>query len=53
MLSAVAVGVSGKPGDGFYACARSLGRCSDGEDGEAFWKKELEAVYKAWRRPFP
>ena len=50
MLSAVAVGVSGKPGSGFYALARLLGRPRDdsGASEEAFWETEKEAVYATW-----
>jgi hypothetical protein len=53
MLSAVAVGISGKPGPGFYDLARELGRMRREGDDHAFWRTELEAVYKAWRRPLP
>jgi hypothetical protein len=51
MLSAVAVGVSGRPGPGFYELARQLGRLSQGADDMEFWKSERDAAYKAWRRP--
>jgi hypothetical protein len=53
MLSAVAVGVSGKPGPGFYELARQLGRLKSTGDDLAFWRSELEASYEAWRRPLP
>jgi hypothetical protein len=53
MLSAVAVGVSGHPGPGFYALARELGRMSEGQSEEDFWTAERESVYAAWRRPLP
>ena len=53
MLSAVAVNVGGKAGPGFYALAKDLKRMSAGEDEIAFWKRELQAVYTAWRRPLP
>lgn len=53
MLSAVAVGVNGKPGPGFYALARDLGRLPEGADEETFWRTERHAVYDAWRRPLP
>lgn len=53
MLSAVVVGVSGKPGPGFFGLAGDLGRLSDGGDQQAFWEQERDAVYDAWRRPFP
>ena len=53
MLSAIAVGVGGKPGPGFYSLARSLGKLRDGDDELAFWEAERERVYTAWRRPLP
>lgn len=53
MLSAVVVGVDGKPGPGFYNLARGLGRLSDEDDQLVFWEQEREAVYNAWRRPLP
>jgi hypothetical protein len=51
MLSAVAVGVGGKPGPGFYDLARTLRRQSAHLDDAAFWEQERAAVYGAWRRP--
>lgn len=54
MLSAIVVGVNGKPGDGFYGWARDLGRF-EGEGKEAqerFWQQEREAVYEAWKKTF-
>jgi hypothetical protein len=53
MLSAVAVGISGRPGPGFYTLARDLGRLAAGEDELAFWERERQAVYEAWKRPLP
>ncbi len=53
MLSAVAVNVSGKAGPGFFGLAKDLKRMSGSEDENAFWNRELEAVYEAWRRPLP
>lgn len=53
MLSAAVVGVSGKPGPGFFALARELGRLADDQDEDEFWATEREAVYAAWRRPLP
>ena len=44
MLSAVAVGVAGMPGDGFFVCAKSLGKFTS-EKGDArrhFWEAELK-----------
>ena len=51
LLSAVAVGVSGKPGPGFFVLARELGKLRDGESEDAFWESERERVYAAWKRP--
>ncbi len=53
MLSAVAVGVSGKLGPGFFGLARHLGKLREGEDEQAFWEAERNRVYEAWRRPLP
>jgi hypothetical protein len=53
LLSAVAVGVSGKPGPGFFALARQLGKLGKAEDEQAFWCTERDAAYEAWRRPLP
>jgi hypothetical protein len=52
MLSAVAVGVNGKPGAGFYALARELGRLAQGGDELVLWNTEREAAYGTWRRAF-
>jgi hypothetical protein len=54
MLSAVAVGVSGRPGPGFFALARQLRKLTEESPAaeEAFWIREREAVYLAWRREF-
>ena len=51
MLSAVAVGVNGKPGPGFFTLARQMGRLADGADEHTFWLGERERVYEAWKRP--
>lgn len=54
MLSAVAVGVNGLPGPGFFVLARDLGKLQDVSEDEQrqFWEKEKEAVYAAWKREF-
>jgi len=54
MLSAVAVGKSGKPGPGFFDLARSLGKLeSTSRDEEnCFWKREMAAVHKTWEPIF-
>lgn len=51
MLSALAVGTTGKPGPGFITWAQTLGRVPTGESTQAFWNNEREAVYQAWKRP--
>ena len=53
MLSAVAVSIKGMPGPGFFDWARTLGRLPAGADERAFWEKERDAVYEAWKRPLP
>jgi hypothetical protein len=53
MLSAVAGGVSGKPGSGFYVLAHQLGFLSTPDEDLDFWNRERDAVYAAWRRPLP
>lgn len=51
LLSAIAVGVSGKPGAGFYALGRETKKFfgSGKEEEEKFWKKECQAVYETWK----
>ncbi len=51
MLSAVAVGKNGRPGRGFYACAKGLGLVRTEAEDEAFWKRQKLALYDVWRRP--
>jgi hypothetical protein len=55
LLSAIAVGVSGEPGPGFFGLARALGRLPEEADKEAewaFWEAEKTAVYQTWARRF-
>lgn len=54
MLSAIAVGVSGSPGEGFFVLAKELGRLQDDskEARQRFWENEKKAVYAAWQREF-
>lgn len=49
MLSAIAIGVSGHPGDRFFEFAKKLGRMKPEEDKRKFWKKECQAVYETWK----
>jgi hypothetical protein len=51
MLSALAVGVSGIPGEGFFKFARRLGRFPANLTERQFWERERDAVYAAWRQP--
>jgi len=53
MLSAVAVGINGKPGSGFFGLAHDLGLLQKGEDEMGFWQRQREATYQAWKRPLP
>ena len=53
MMSAIVVGVSGKPGKGFFDWARELGVLSEGEDEETFWRDECEKVYEEWKNTYP
>jgi len=54
MLSALAVGVSGRPGPGFFGMARGLGRLAEEsrEAEERFWEEERVAIYETWKREF-
>jgi len=54
MLSAIAVGVNGRPGGGFYNLSRRLGRLNEdsAEAERRFWEEEKAAVYTAWQREF-
>ena len=53
MLSAVAVGVSGEPGAGFFGLAKDLNRFTGGSAQErSFWESERDAVYKSWSKKF-
>ena len=49
MMSAIVVGVSGKPGEGFFNWARELGVLSEGKDEITFWRDECQKVYEAWK----
>lgn len=48
MLSVIAVGVKGLPGDGFYKLARELAKLTTQSD-EEFWAAEKKAVYETWK----
>jgi hypothetical protein len=49
MLSAIVVGVSGKPGEGFFNWAKDLGVLHEGDDEETFWHDECEKIYEEWK----
>ena len=49
MLSSIVVGVSGKPGDGYYEWAKELGLLTEDMDKEAFWSDQCEQIYKEWK----
>ncbi len=52
MLSALVVGVDGKPSKGFFDWARQLGRLHSDDPGEEkrFWEEEKQALYQVWRK---
>jgi hypothetical protein len=49
MLSAIVVGVNGKPGEGFIPWAKKLGFFQEGDDEDVFWENERQRVYEAWK----
>lgn len=51
MLSAVAVGVSGEPGEGFFGLANDLGKKTGAtaDDKRKFWQTEKKTAYKTWQ----
>jgi hypothetical protein len=53
MLSSVAVSMEGRPGPGFFALARQLGRLAGDESDAAFWERERQVVYATWKRALP
>lgn len=52
MLSSIVVGVSGKPGDGYYEWAKELGLLQEDDDKETFWKKQCQLIYDEWKIPY-
>lgn len=50
LLSSIVVNSTGKPGPGYYRCARDVGRLrgTDTAEERAFWKSEKEAVCEYW-----
>ena len=51
MLSVVAVGSGGMPGEGFFVLARRLKKLSgtNSDDERRFWEAERKRVYEVWR----
>lgn len=55
MLSAVAVNAAGRPGQGFFALARQLGRLDEGaskDEERNFWEGERDRVHGLWGYKF-
>ena len=48
MLTAVVVGTSGYPGDGFYKLAHDLGKNPSREENVSFWEAECQRAYDTW-----
>lgn len=48
-LSGIAVGVNGKPGDGFFTWAKELGVMKEGEDEESFFSELRQHIYEEWK----
>jgi hypothetical protein len=51
-LSALAVGISGKPGPGFLDWAKELNAASENQDEEDFFLQECKKIYEAWKTPY-
>lgn len=55
MLSALALSNSGKPGEGFFGIAATLGLLPEGSspaEKDSFVKKQQESVYRIWRQRY-
>ncbi len=54
MLSAIVVGVNGKPGEGLFSLAKEFGKLTDeSEEGkQKFYEQEQKACYDTWRRSY-
>jgi hypothetical protein len=54
MLSAIAVGVSGNAGPGFFALARELNllKSNSSEDEKKFWEETIKGVYEVWKKDY-
>ena len=49
MLSSIVVGVSGKPGKGYFNFAKELNHLQETEDPITFWQSECQKVYDTWK----
>lgn len=49
MLSAIAVGVTGTPGEGFFNWAKQLGIMKQEDENETFLMKERDRIYEEWK----
>lgn len=54
MLSALAVGTSGVPSDGFFQLAKDLGQLHDdsAQGRERFWNSTRKSLYELWQEPW-
>lgn len=48
-LSSIAVGVSGKPGPGYFPWAKQLGIVKEDQDEETFFTQECKKIYEEWK----
>ena len=51
-LSALAVGVNGKPGSGLMNWAKELNAANENQNEEDFFSQEREKIYKEWKTPY-
>lgn len=51
-LSAIAVGVSGKPGPGFFEWAKELKAANENQDEEDFFSQERKKINEVWKTPY-
>lgn len=52
MLSAIAVGISGYPSEGFFNLARELNVQKENQSNEDFWQEECDRIYEEWKIPY-
>jgi len=51
-LSAIAVGISGKPSSGFFEWAKKLNAAKDNQNEEDFFIQECKRIYDEWKTPY-